>query len=270
MQSTASNYRVAATFIGSDPFSAAQSGISALSLAFGALNQNIPAGTNTSRGTYINNNIYAATDSPITASSINGNALPLPPNSTSAAPSPSIAMVTSGTVPGAINGILPNGVTPCTCQYLQWGYWTGQVVSTTTQGLGINRTDRAYINTWLAGTPTVTMPTTGVGTYNGAAVGTVFNNGASYVAAGGFNQTYNFGSRTGTVNISNFDGANYAAAVSGTGNAYAGSLTGTPNRSGTVVGTFFPVALAAETGGGFNIQSTAGAKYLASGVFAGR
>ena len=220
LQSTLATNRVAATFTGADPFTAGQSGINSLVLSFG----DVTGGTNASRGTYINNDIYAATDSPITASSINGNSLPLPPNSTTAAPSPSIAMVTSGTVPN--NSWMPPGVTPCSCQYLQWGYWTGQVQSTPTTGLGVNRTDRAFINTWIAGMPTVTMPSGGVGTFSGAAVGTVFNNGAAYLAAGGFNEMYNFGSRTGSLNITNFDGASYTSAVSGSGN----QIFGQPDR----------------------------------------
>ena len=61
--------------------------------------------------------------------------------------------------------------------------------------------DQGAINTWVAGQPTVNIPTVGVGSYNGAAVGTVFNNGATYLAAGGFNQMYNFAKQIGTVNI---------------------------------------------------------------------
>ena len=266
LQSTLNNDRVAATFTGGDPFTSAQSGINSVVLNFG----DVTAGTNSSRGTYINNQIYAATDSPTTASSINGNPLALPPNSTTAAPSPSIAMVTSGTVPN--NSWMPSGVTPCSCQYLQWGYWTGQVTSTATQGLGVARTDRAFINTWVAGMPTINMPTSGVGTYNGAAVGTVYNGGASYLAAGGFNQTYNFGAHTGTINITNFDNANYVGSLSGSGSAFAGPLTGPPDRNGAVVGSFYGPS-ANETGGSFNIsnrQSAPALKYLASGIFAGR
>ena len=110
-------------------------------------------------------------------------------------------MVTSGAVPNT--SWMPSGVTPCACQYLQWGYWTGQVPSTATTGLGVARTDRAYINTWVAGQPTVNVPTSGVGMYNGAAVGTVYNgslgpNGATYLAAGGFNLKYTFGMTGGT------------------------------------------------------------------------
>ncbi|HZK91373.1 MAG TPA: hypothetical protein VFC56_14605, partial [Stellaceae bacterium] len=88
-------------------------------------------------------------------------------------------------------------------------------------------------------------------------------------AAGGFSQTYNFGSQSGTVNLSNFDGANYAGAVSGGGGRFSGNLTGGTNRNGAVVGSFFgPNAV--EVGGGFGIHSTSGAPYLASGIFAGK
>jgi hypothetical protein len=265
VQSTLNNNRVASTFTGSDPFTATQSGVHSMVLAFGSTNGADSAGF----GTYVNNTVYAALDSPDTQSSINGNKLPLLANSTNSNPSPRIAMVTSGTVPTAINTVLPNGVTPCTCEFLQWGYWTGQAVSTTTQGLGVNRTDRAFINTWLAGTPTVTMPTSGQGSYSGAAVGTVFNNGTSYLAAGQFQQTYNFGNNTGTVNISNFDGASYSANVTGSGRTFNGPLTGVANRTGSVNGGFFgPNAV--ETGCNFGIQSITGTPYIASGIFAGR
>jgi hypothetical protein len=143
------------------------------------------------------------------------------------------------------------------------------VSSTTSQGLGVNRTDRGFINTWVAGMPTVTMPTSGMGTYTGAAVGTVFNNGNTYLAAGGFSHTYNFGNNTGTVAINNFDGVNYTASVSGVSNVYAGTLNGTgTNRSGIVAGTFFGPN-AAETGGGFAVQAASGPRYIASGIFAG-
>jgi len=263
---TASNNRAQATFVATDPFTSSQSGINSLVLAFGSNT----GGTNGSNGTYINNNIYAATQSPINNSAINGNNLTLPPNNTASAPSPSIAMVTSGTVPDAINSILPAGVTPCSCQYLQWGYWTGQVTSTTSQGLGTNRTDRAYINTWLAGMPTVTMPTSGTGTFTGAAIGTVYNAGNAYVAAGGFSNTYNFANNTGTVMISNFDGVNYTGTAAGSGNAYAAALTGAgTNRSGSAIGTFYGPS-AAETGGGFAIHAASGPSYIASGIFAGK
>ena len=134
--------------------------------------------------------------------------------------------------------------------------------------------DQGAINTWVAGQPTVNIPTTGFGTYNGAAVGTVFNNGTTYLAAGGFNQMYNFAKQIGRVNITNFDGASYSAAVSGSRSSpvFASSptgLTGPTNRNGFVLGSFYGPS-AQETGGTFGIQSTSGLKYLASGIFAGK
>jgi trimeric autotransporter adhesin len=268
VQSDPTTSRVAATFAGADPFTSAQSGLASAVLQFGSLPSQ---GSNGARSTFIDNNIYAALENYNVASQItttNGTTTTLPTPASGSALSPQLAMVTSATVPNAIQSLLPSGVTPCACQYLQWGYWTADVGTPNTAGTGYSRVDQGAINTWIAGMPTVTMPTTGVGTYNGAAVGTVFNNGATYLAAGGLNQTYNFGSLSGTLNITNFDGANYTSSVSGSGNAFAGSLTGPANRSGAVFGKFYGPS-AVETGGTFNIQSTTGLKYLASGIFAG-
>jgi len=120
----------------------------------------------------------------------------------------------------------------------------------------------------LAAMPTVTLPTTGVGTFNGVAVGAVLNNGASYLAGGGYNQSYNFGTLTGTTNITNFDGANYSASLTGSGTIFTGNLTGPANRTGALAGTFFGPN-AAVTGVGVAIQDPA-ATYVASGAFAGK
>jgi hypothetical protein len=119
------------------------------------------------------------------------------------------------------------------------------------------------------GVPTVTVPTSGVGTFNGTSNGTVFNSGAQSVVSGAlFNETFDFGARTGSLNITNFGGANYSAAISGSGNTYGGTLVGPAGRSGPLTGTFFgPVA--AETGGLFQL-TTANKSFLASGIFTGR
>jgi len=270
ISTNAINNRVSATFSGDDPFTAGTSGINSVVLQFGGLT----AVADGSRSAFIDDNTFAATDSASVASQINGNNLPI---ESPGQPGTRIALVSSGSVPGAADSLLPAGAAFCQCQYLQWGYWTGQLDQVNGSGQ-LTRSDSANINFWIAGQPTVTMPTTGVGTYTGAAVGSVINNGASYLAAGGFNQTYNFGSLTGTVNITNFDGANYSGSVSSAGAipgpgvsqaaVYAGNLTA-PNRNVFLFGNFFGPS-ASETGGEFDIQSTAGAKYLASGVFAGK
>ena len=79
------------------------------------------------------------------------------------------------------------------CQYLQWGYWGGDVSVSPT------RIDRGGINFWVAGTTTpltdinVLAAQGAVGNYTGNLIGSVFNNGQQYVAAGGLNASYNFG-----------------------------------------------------------------------------
>jgi FecR protein len=118
------------------------------------------------------------------------------------------------------------------------------------------------------GVPTVIVPTSGIGSFAGTANGTVFNSGAKSVVSGNFNETFNFASRTGSLNITNFGGANYSAAISGFVNGYTGTLTGPASRSGPVTGTFFGPT-AAETGGSFQLANPT-KSFLASGVFTGR
>ena len=118
--------------------------------------------------------------------------------------------------------------------------------------------------------PTVPFPTSGVGSYGGAASGTVFNNGATYQAAGTFTQTYNFGSGSGVANINNFDGANYTYSVTGAGANFSGGLiSGPANRTSNLSGSFSgPGAI--QSSGNFGVQSTAGPPYAATGTFSGR
>ncbi len=118
--------------------------------------------------------------------------------------------------------------------------------------------------------PTVAFPTTGVGSFSGTASGTVVNNGTTYQATGGFSQVYNFGSQSGVVGISNFDGANYGYSVAGSGSNFSGPLTSGPaNRTGALSGAFSGPG-ATQTGGNFGVQSTAGPGYTISGTFSGR
>ena len=107
--------QVFAVFSGSDPFTPSQSGINNITLTFGN-----PSGRSFARDAFIDDTRYAALESVTSASSINGNDLPTTPGGTF---TPRLGMVTSGVV----NNALPNGVTPCACQYLQWGYWTGEL-----------------------------------------------------------------------------------------------------------------------------------------------
>ena len=244
----AANNRVQANLIGAAATPA--SGVNTLNMQYGGLNG--AAGAQA----FVDDNTFAAAEN--TAAS---------PNSTG-------YFVSSGAA-GAPASLLPAGASYCQCQYLKWGYWGGDLQMTSTSA-PVSRIDRAHINTWVAGVPTPlndlnTLMSQGVtGTYNGAAIGSVYNNGANYVAAGGFTGTYNFGTQSGSVAINNFDGRNFAASGSAplTGANYNFAVA-TPGVRGAVNGTFYG-PMAAETGGSFSVQTTAGPAYLASGVFAGK
>ena len=175
-------------------------------------------------------------------------------------------MVTSGTVPST--SLLPAGGLCSSCQFLQWGYWTGALDTPNAAGTAVVRQDQAHINTWVAGMPSVTLPATGTGTFTGNALGSVVNAGASYLAAGQFTNSFNFGTHAGTLTIANFDGKTVSGPVTGVGAGYSGPLAGS-GLTGKANGTFFGNLSgnpATETGGNFALH---GPSYLASGIFAG-
>ncbi len=167
---------------------------------------------------------------------VNGSAttttLPLPTNGSNTTCTAARHVVTASTVPGAANALFQAaGATMCSCQYLQWGYWTGRVLSPATQWPACCTTtaDVADINTldrratdgddadqrdrqlqWRGDcTPTITEQP---------------------FAAGASNNTFNFGNNTGTVSITNFDGQNFTGAVSGSGSTYTGVIAGGGNK----------------------------------------
>jgi hypothetical protein len=171
---------------------------------------------------------------------------------------------------------LPSGVSYCQCQYLQWGYWGGDLRTGNSTDASISRVDRGHINTWVAGVATplndlnTLMGQSATGTYTGHAIGSVFNNGQSYIAAGGFTGSYNFGTQTGTMAVTNFDNHNFAASGSAPLNGANYSFgVSTPGVTGAIKGTFYG-PMAAETGGSFAVKTTVGPAYLASGIYAGK
>jgi hypothetical protein len=110
-----------------------------------------------------------------------------------------------------------------------------------------------------------------VGIYNGHLIGSVFNNGAQYVAAGGLAASYNFATRTGAFAVNNYDGRSFT--VSGSpvtqGANYKFAINNVPGISGAINGSFYG-PMAAETGGNFAFKTTAGPTYLTSGIFAAK
>jgi hypothetical protein len=267
VSTNASSNRISAQFV--NGINTGPNNPVALTLNFGGLTGSLDGG----RGTFIDNSTFAATDSASTASQINGVNLPI---ESPGQPGTRIALVSSGALPGALNSITPAGVSFCPCQYLQWGYWTGEADQVNGQG-NLTAYARANINTFVVGPQTINMPTTGSGTYTGAAVGSVYNNGASYLAVGGASTNYNFASGTGTFAVTNFDGRNFSGSVGQqTGNftgptgvnQYSGNISGT-NLAGNTYGYFYGPN-AEETGGRFAVQSLSGPTYLAAGIFAAK
>jgi hypothetical protein len=235
---------IKATFTSDTLDSAATGGVTSVVMNFGG-----------QQSAFIDNNIFGAAEDPATTQQINGQQL---------SQSGQLYLISSAsaTLP---TSLLPSGVSFCQCQFLQWGYWGGDLTDNS-----LSRTDHGHINFWVAGIPTVTTPTSGIGTYTGHAIGSVFNNGSNYVAAGSFGGTYNFATQSTTFGVSNFDGKSFAAigAANRTGANYTFGVSGS-GLTGTMNGTFFGPA-AAETGGNFSVKATSGATYLASGIFVGK
>jgi hypothetical protein len=245
----------------------ASSGVNNVQMQFGGL-----TGSDQGRAAFVDNSHFAALESTTNPQQINGQNLVV---NGSTAQASQLYMVSSGAA-GQAAQLLPAGASNCQCQYLQWGYWGGDLNTGNSSNSTVSRVDRGNINTWVVGTPTPSadlnnlISQSATATYTGTAIGSVFNNGASYVAAGGFNGTYNFGTQNATVAVTNFDGRNFAAAgrapLSGPNYSLAVS---SPGVAGNVNGTFYGPA-AAETGGSFAVHTTAGPTYIASGIFTGK
>ena len=96
-----------------------------------------------------------------------------------------------------------------------------------------NGRDRLHLASYVAGviTPTLKMPTTGVATFTGHAIGNVQSGVNAYVAAGSFTKVWNFATQNGSVTIGNFDGVTYngvATQIIGRGvpaSQYNGAIT---------------------------------------------
>jgi hypothetical protein len=110
------------------------------------------------------------------------------------------------------------------CEFMTWGWWG--------QAEGPESDTSVHLGNWIIGeTPENSdVPTTGTATYTGNAVGTVVDNGTQYIATGNLSSTMNFGTRTGTVEITNYDDKDFTTSVT------FGSSTATFSGSGTTDG----------------------------------
>ena len=177
---------------------------------------------------------------------------------------------------GMLGNVLPDGVTPCECEYLRWGFWVADARRDVTTE-NPNDREAVHIASWVAGEipDAVDIPTSGTAAYAGHIVGNVKNGASYYVSAGRFTQQYNFATDTGAFNVTNFDGADYSGSVSASNlrNDFQGvNIQGSSNRVMNLRGSFFKTpsqgagAVPAYVGGDFNVT---GDGYKAGGTFAG-
>lgn len=146
---------------------------------------------------------------------------------------------------GRADGASPSA-DECTCRYLQWGNWGGQMDMASS-------TERVHLAFWVAGRMTdytTIAGVTGTATYSGHLAGTVNNGGSIYQAMGALSMTVDFGNpAASTTSITGFDGGGF----SGTGLmlSAAGSGLAVFNNSATLTGTGGQAGRTASITGGF-------------------
>lgn len=139
------------------------------------------------------------------------------------------AIVSSGLV--TMLNVLPAGVTLCTCQFVDWGFWGGQVF-----GAGGTRVEFPIVP-FAAGAPVVAGQFPGVGSasYTGHAIANFYDGSGNFIAGAGMTLGASFLSGTAnlTMNIVNLNGNNLtytgAAAVPGPVGITLSSATGPAN-----------------------------------------
>jgi hypothetical protein len=177
-----------------------------------------------------------------------------------------LGLVSAGLVRDGLPTAITNDLSDS--EYFEWGFFFGDFTAS-------QQTQHVHLGTWVAGTatPAVDMPATGTATYAGQALGEVYDGAALYLASGEFENSWNFATRRGEMEMM-FDRTAYAGPTeiqSGT-SSFIGTLEAA-GRAGGLFGNFVsgggdPVA--AEIGR-FSISNTASAAgtYRASGTFGG-
>jgi hypothetical protein len=259
---------------------------------FGSEAADIVPVLNGARGAYVNPSNFAARAAEsvngVPASSRNGVSLGSPATPGGFANQQLVTAESVGANTSTfLTSISSTKVTPCACQ-TQWGFWSAFNGASTNGQLAFE--DQGPLLLWVAGTPTVplgptglpTLPATGTATYTGQAIANIANpnNITSYLAAGTFSNTVNFGTRTGAVTIGGLDGTNYAGKVQLVPSAvtFNGTLAGnTGGRTAALNGSFFQagptskIPAFGEIGGSIILSNLPGnPAYLGSGIFAAR
>jgi len=271
-------------------------GMASSSYVFGSLNGNGQNGLNGARGTYVNPSNFAARDAAVFA---NGANIPVSLRTDGNSPLTTVGfanqqLVTASSVGANTSSFLtsissvPVGQTvqPCKCESTQWGFWSASNGANKANGQ-IAFEDQGVLLLWVAGVPTTAgaLPTAGMATYTGHAIANIAAGtaGLTYLAAGGFSNTVNFGTGVGNVKINGLDGTNYGGSVGltpktvnfgGVLNATAGGILN--GRTATLAGSFFQggptntTPLYGEMGGSLTLNGTLASPYLGSGIFAAR
>ncbi len=172
-------------------------------------------------------------------------------------------MVSSEVVPSNLfGGSQPNQICNA-CEFMTWGWWGRNSVGEVLY--------EVHLGNWIIGNQpeNSAVPTSGTATYTGNAVGTVVNAGAQYIATGTMSSTMNFGTRTGTVSVSNYDSKSFSAGVNFGSNTptFSGSVT-SGVASGTVTGAFASNGTDPVKGIMGNFTAVDG-NWSSSGIFAG-
>ena len=177
-------------------------------------------------------------------------------------------LVSSGLVP--LDGFLPPGAAWCDCGHTEWGWWGGELANAADTAQY-----RSHLAAFVAGMlpGSLDIPTSGSASYSGHLVGPVTNRGNIYIAAGTFDKTWSFATRSGIVTVSDFDGASFSGTLtSAAGRDFAGPIASTTTsfagRGGDLAGSFFQAGSdpVGEVGGRFRIDDPAGG-YGATGIF---
>jgi hypothetical protein len=158
----------------------------------------------------------------------------------------------------------------CQCEYTRWGLWVADTRRSGQSGGDIGDTALMF---WVAGTPSVSIPTTGSAVYTGHAIANIQNGASSYVAAGQFQSGVDYAARTQNVTINSLDGTNYAGQINYNSGSptFGGTLNGSNNgRSMLLNGSFFQGATSPVGEMGGALQITGASNYGGAGIFAGK
>lgn len=170
---------------------------------------------------------------------------------------------------------VPASVTLCECAFLEWGWWGARMANSDEATF---RRDYLHLGSWVQGDVVRAdeLPLTGTASYTGHAVGNVARQTAGgvaqYAAAGNFGMTWDFGARTGSMTISEFDGMAFSGTMnappaSSALNGFDGGLTGS-GLTGSANGSFVrgPQSVAQGVIGAFDMH---GGGVRAAGTFMG-